>query len=400
MRRADRRRSCCSPRSLRPTTRSRSCRRGSSSRAGELHARIAAAARPGSRRALPGRSARCRPSTTNRPSSAPTEMIAAGRFRKIVLAREVQVHAPAAYDPAAIFGVLREQFPSCFNFCVGRGASDASSPRAPSCSCAARASASARSRSPASTRRSADPSVDDHLGEQMLRDPSLREEHEIVAQRIERTLEPHAVWVAAAPEPEIVRIANIQHLATPIRAQLARPMDALELAGTDAPDAGGRRRAARGRRADDPGARGPRPRLVPRAGRLDATRSATASSASRCAARCSKAASRAATPAAGSCATRSRPSSSPRPRSSSRRCCRCSPARARRRRRDHIAPCSATFSARSVRTWISVARGGPATPALRPPGSSRGGDRDVVEAEELRQLSARSRPGSVVTWRS
>src|SRR6202035_2941801 len=33
------------------------------------------------------------------------------------------------------------------------------------------------------------------------------------------------------PEPELVRIANIQHLATPIRAQLAAPMDTLELVG-------------------------------------------------------------------------------------------------------------------------------------------------------------------------
>jgi len=38
------------------------------------------------------------------------------------------------------------------------------------------------------------------------------------------------VWVASAPEPMVVRIANIQHLATPIRAQLAAPMDVLELA--------------------------------------------------------------------------------------------------------------------------------------------------------------------------
>jgi len=81
-----------------------------------------------------------------------------------------------------------------------------------------------------STRRSADPAVDAHLGEQLLRDPSYREEHAIVARRIERTLRPHAIWVAAAEEPALVRIANIQHLATPIRAQTAAPMDALTLA--------------------------------------------------------------------------------------------------------------------------------------------------------------------------
>ncbi len=39
----------------------------------------------------------------------------------------------------------------------------------------------------------------------------------------------HALWVTATPEPVLVRVANIQHLATPIRAQLARPLDAIEL---------------------------------------------------------------------------------------------------------------------------------------------------------------------------
>ena len=72
-----------------------------------------------------------------------------------------------------------------------------------------------------STRRSADPAVDDHLGEQLLRSDKDREENAIVVRRIARTLRPHAVWVTAAPEPVLVRVANIQHLATPIRAQLA-----------------------------------------------------------------------------------------------------------------------------------------------------------------------------------
>jgi isochorismate synthase EntC len=82
-----------------------------------------------------------------------------------------------------------------------------------------------------STRRSADPSVDDHLGEQLLRSAKDREEQAIVSRRIERTLRPHAVWVTAAPDPVLVRVANIQHLATPIRAQLASPIGAIELAG-------------------------------------------------------------------------------------------------------------------------------------------------------------------------
>jgi salicylate biosynthesis isochorismate synthase/menaquinone-specific isochorismate synthase len=158
------------------------------------------------------------------------ELIGSGQLEKIVLAREVQVHAPRAYEPAALFGVLREEFPSCFVFCVGRGAATliAASPELLVRREGQRVSTMALA---GSTRRSADPAVDDHLGEQLLRDESYRQEHAIVARRIERTLRPHAIWVAAAPEPELVRIANIQHLATPIRAQLAAPMEALELAG-------------------------------------------------------------------------------------------------------------------------------------------------------------------------
>ncbi|HXR28441.1 MAG TPA: isochorismate synthase [Solirubrobacteraceae bacterium] len=158
------------------------------------------------------------------------ELIDAGELQKIVLAREVQVHAPRAYDPAAVFGVLREEFPSCFVLCAGRGEATliAASPELLVRREGQRVSTLALA---GSTRRSADPAVDAHLGEQMLRDEGYREEHAIVARRIERTLRPHAVWVTSAPEPGLVRIANIQHLATPIRAQLAAPMDALELAG-------------------------------------------------------------------------------------------------------------------------------------------------------------------------
>ncbi|HMD52141.1 MAG TPA: isochorismate synthase, partial [Solirubrobacteraceae bacterium] len=162
--------------------------------------------------------------------SRASELIAGGELEKIVLAREVQVHAPAPYDPAAVFGVLREEFPSCFVFCVGDGdgALVAASPELLVRREGQRVSTIALA---GSTRRSADPAVDDHLGEQLLRDRSYREEHAIVARRIARTLRPHSVWVTSAPEPGLVRIANIQHLATPIRAQLTAPVETLELAG-------------------------------------------------------------------------------------------------------------------------------------------------------------------------
>lgn len=156
--------------------------------------------------------------------------IASGALEKVVLAREVEVLAPTDHDPAAILGLLRDAFPSCFVFAVGRGEATfiAASPELLVRREGARASTVALA---GSTRRSADPAVDDHLGEQLLRSDKDREENAIVARRIARTLRPYAVWVTAASEPVLVRVANIQHLAAPIRAQLARPLGAIELAG-------------------------------------------------------------------------------------------------------------------------------------------------------------------------
>jgi len=158
------------------------------------------------------------------------ERIRSGALEKVVLAREVQVHAPAPHDAAAVLGVLREAFPSCTVFCAGRGdaAFVAASPELLVRREGLRAGTLALA---GSTRRSADPAVDDHLGEQLLQSAKDREEQAIVARRIERALRPHSVWVTAAPEPVLVRVANIQHLATPIRAQLAAPVSVVELAG-------------------------------------------------------------------------------------------------------------------------------------------------------------------------
>jgi len=157
------------------------------------------------------------------------ERIRAGALEKVVLAREVQVHAPHDHDPGAVLAALRDGFRECYVYAVGRGDATflGATPELLVRRDGERASTVALA---GSTRRSADPSVDDHLGEALLRSDKDREEQAIVARRIAQALRPHAVWVTAAPEPVVVRIANIQHLATPIRAQLSRPLGAMALA--------------------------------------------------------------------------------------------------------------------------------------------------------------------------
>lgn len=158
------------------------------------------------------------------------ERIRAGALDKIVLAREVQVHAATAHDAGALLGVLREAFHECHVFAVGRGEHVflAASPELLVRREGLRTGTLALA---GSTRRSADPAVDDHLGEQLLRSAKDREEQAIVVRRIVRALQPLSLWVTPAEEPVLAKIANIQHLATPIRAQLREPVSVLELVG-------------------------------------------------------------------------------------------------------------------------------------------------------------------------
>jgi salicylate biosynthesis isochorismate synthase/menaquinone-specific isochorismate synthase len=158
------------------------------------------------------------------------ERIRDGQLEKVVLAREVQVRAPQAHDPGAVFDVLRGGFPECFVYAVGRGEATfiGATPELLVRRDGNRASTVALA---GSTRRSADPAVDDHLGESLLRSDKNRHENQVVAERIAKALAPYSVWVTVAPEPVLIKVANIQHLAAPIRAQLTEAVGALALAG-------------------------------------------------------------------------------------------------------------------------------------------------------------------------
>lgn len=157
------------------------------------------------------------------------ERIRAGEVQKVVLAREVQVQAPAEHDVAAVYDVLRGGFPSSYVYAVGRGEATfiGATPELLVRRQGQRASTVALA---GSIRRSADPSVDDHLAESLLRSDKNRHENLIVAQRIAQALSPFALWVTVAPEPVVIKVANIQHLAMPIRAQLKSPVGVIELA--------------------------------------------------------------------------------------------------------------------------------------------------------------------------
>jgi isochorismate synthase len=157
-------------------------------------------------------------------------LVRAREVDKLVLAREVRVGSGRPFNPGAVFDALRSGYPSCYCFCMGtpEAAFIGASPELLVRRAGAVVSTVALA---GSARRSADPAVDDHLGERLLHSPKDLDEHRIVVGTIERSLEPLSIWVAAADEPAVVKVANIQHLGTPVRAQLADPRSVVELAG-------------------------------------------------------------------------------------------------------------------------------------------------------------------------
>ena len=173
---------------------------------------------------------RRRPSTTRRPSPAPWSGSARARSRRSCWpARSPCTRRRRTTPPRCSACCAPASAPASCT--APAAATPRSSARRPSCWSAARACAPRRWRWPA--RRAArpiPPSTRISASSCCSRARTARS-RTIVTRRIARALRPLSVWVAAPDEPAIVRVANIQHLATPIRAQLTHPRSVVDLAG-------------------------------------------------------------------------------------------------------------------------------------------------------------------------
>jgi menaquinone-specific isochorismate synthase len=152
---------------------------------------------------------------------AALEAIARGTVEKVVLARSTSIHADRAFDlPRVLTRLAREQ-PGCFVFSVDGmvGASPELLVR--------RRGTRIESRPMAGTVAATDDAAVDSLR------ASAKDalEHRLVVEAIVETLRPICQRLLVGAEPEIVRLASVAHLATPIRGTLPDlAPDALQLA--------------------------------------------------------------------------------------------------------------------------------------------------------------------------
>ncbi len=137
---------------------------------------------------------------------------------KVVLAREILVEADVPFDRAMLLARLRKAYPGCFVFHVDGflGASPEL--------LVDRAGDVVTAQPMAGTvRRGESPDDDARLAAGLLGSRTYRGEHQITIDMVFDTLLPWCSYLDYEPEPSVVTIANLQHLATLVKGRLSHP---------------------------------------------------------------------------------------------------------------------------------------------------------------------------------
>lgn len=158
--------------------------------------------------------------------------IGVGAAEKIVLARRLQTDLPADTDLRFPLQKLAARYTDCATFAVDGmlGASPETLIRSVEGHVSARVLAGTRKRNIDSVR---DIAMRDELQN------SLKEQHEhrLAVQSLVETLTPYVTELVADPEPHLLQLPNVWHLATNVHAKLAHGADVLELSGAVHPTA-------------------------------------------------------------------------------------------------------------------------------------------------------------------
>jgi menaquinone-specific isochorismate synthase len=157
------------------------------------------------------------------------QRIAQGEFEKIVLARAQDISASQPLHPLEMLNGLRQRFPDCyaFSFTAGGGRSfiGASPERLVRVSKAMLETEALAG----SIRRGASASEDAALANVLSGSEKDRREHQQVLDDIVARLTPLGLELKFSPTPHIRRLANVQHLHTPVHATLPENVRLLDV---------------------------------------------------------------------------------------------------------------------------------------------------------------------------
>jgi menaquinone-specific isochorismate synthase len=146
--------------------------------------------------------------------------IDAGEFTKIVLARAQEFASDQPLHPLRVLNGLRQRFPDCYAFSLANGRGQSFIGASPERLVRVSKGVLETEALAGSIRRGAGASEDAALAGTLLRSEKDRREHQHVLAAITARLEHLGLAPEYAAEPGLRRLANVQHLHTPIRAAL------------------------------------------------------------------------------------------------------------------------------------------------------------------------------------
>ncbi len=160
--------------------------------------------------------------------AALTREMRAGRVEKVVLARLCQLTAEQPFDLVVALDRLRNRYPSCFVFAIGRGRQ---------CFMGATPERLVRLREgmvstmclAGSIARGATEDEDRRLGEALLTSEKDRAEHAVVVRTLRGTLGELCEDLAPVDTPVLLKVSNIQHLLTTMVGRVAGDRTILDL---------------------------------------------------------------------------------------------------------------------------------------------------------------------------
>jgi len=158
-----------------------------------------------------------------------TGRIERGELRKVVLSRALEAAADGPFDPVAALIRLDSQYPDTFRFLFEPEGGGVFLGATPELLAEVHESVLTTAALAGSRRRGRTDAEDAALTAELLASAKEREEHQIVVEAILARVTPYARRVEAPNEPGILRLPNIQHLYTPVRAELETHFDVLDL---------------------------------------------------------------------------------------------------------------------------------------------------------------------------
>lgn len=160
------------------------------------------------------------------------DAIGGGQFEKIVLARRLRLRAAEPWQPLNTLSRLRERFPGCHSFSYGLGSGRSFIGASPEVLVSYNKGQVATEAIAGSIGRGANALEDAQLGRALLTSKKDAHEHACVRDSILRRLAAIGLRGEAAVSPQLLALANIQHLVTPIRAAGRDGLHLLDLAET------------------------------------------------------------------------------------------------------------------------------------------------------------------------